>query len=271
MKTNRYRVWVYLLTISGLVVSGLRGEAADKDSAPIPFKQIDCQGTYRGHLQGVASDARGGIYWSFTDRLVKTDTEGNLLVAVDAPSHQGDLCFDDGKLYVAVNLGQFNKPAGEADSWVFVYDADTLKEVARHEVPQVVHGAGGMDVQAGHFFVIGGLPPGTDENYVYEYDADFKFVQRHVIASGYTLMGIQTATFHDGHWWFGCYGKPAKLLRTTPDFKEVKRWPFDAALGIVGVGPGKFLVGRGTHSKEGHTGQLVPATVDENAGLKVVR
>ncbi|PQO42681.1 hypothetical protein C5Y97_02045 [Blastopirellula marina] len=229
---------------------------------------MDCQGTYRGHLQGVAADGKGSIFWSFTDRLVKTDTAGKSLIAVEAPSHQGDLCFHEGKLYVAVNLGQFNKPAGEADSWVFVYDADTLKEIARHPVTEVVHGAGGMDARAGHFLVIGGLPPGTNENYVYEYDADFKFVQRHVITSGYTLMGIQTATFHDGYWWFGCYGKPAELLRTSPDFKEVKRWPYDAALGIVGVAPGKFLVGRGTRGKEGHTGQLVPAVVEEMSGLK---
>ena len=153
---------------------------------------------------------------------------------------------------MAVNLGQFNRPAGEADSWVFVYDGQTLKEIARHEVPEVVHGAGGMDQHDGQFYVIGGLPPGTDENYVYQYDADFKFVQRHVIDSGYTLMGIQTATFHDGQWWFGCYGKPAELLRTSLDFKEVKRTKVDAALGIVGIAPGKFLIGRGSRSEMGH-------------------
>ncbi|RCS54924.1 hypothetical protein DTL42_03420 [Bremerella cremea] len=232
---------------------------------------MDCPGTYRGHLQGVCCNRQGDVYWSFTDRLVKTDTEGEILAAVDAPSHQGDLCYHDGKLYVAVNLGQFNKPAGEADSWVFVYDAETLAEIAKHQVPEVVHGAGGIDFHGGHFFVVGGLPPGTDENYAYQYDTDFKFVQRHVIASGYTLMGIQTAAFHDGHWWFGCYGKPAELLRTSSDFKDVKRWPYDAALGIVGVGPGKFLIGRGTHSKEGHTGRLVPAIVDEASGLKDIR
>lgn len=260
----------FLATICTMSFAPL-SSAAEADSASVPFQQIDCEGTYRGHLQGVAANAKGSIYWSFTDRIVKTDTEGNTVVPVDAPSHQGDLCFHDGKLYVAVNLGQFNKPAGKADSWVFVYDGETLKEIARHPVPEVVHGAGGMDHHSGHFFVIGGLPPGTDENYVYEYDANFKFVQRHVIASGYTLMGIQTATFHDGYWWFGCYGKPAELLRTSPDFKEVKRWPYDAALGLVGVAPGKLLIGRGTHVKEGYTGRLVPAVVEDSSGLKDVK
>ena len=248
-----------------------QASAAETEKTSIPFQEIVCQGTYRGHLQGVCCDSEGGIYWSFTDRLVKTDTEGNILVAVDAPSHQGDLCHRDGKVYVAVNLGQFNQPAGKADSWVFVYDAKKLKEISRHEVPEVVHGAGGVDHHAGHFFVIGGLPPGTNENYAYQYDADFKFVQRHVIASGYTLMGIQTATFHDGHWWLGCYGKPAELIRTSPDFKNVKRWPYDASLGIVGIAPGKFLIGRGTRGKEGHTGRLVPAVVDDATGLKDVK
>lgn len=244
---------------------------AEEGTPKIPFQEIACEGTYRGHLQGVCLDDAGHVYWSFTDRIVKTDAEGKILVAVDAPSHQGDLCFHDGKVYVAVNLGKFNRPAGEADSWVFVYDGGSLKEIARHEVPEVVHGAGGMDQHDGHFYVIGGLPPGTDENYVYQYDGNFKFVKRHVIDSGYTLMGIQTATFHDGQWWFGCYGKPAELLRTSPDFAEVERTKVDAALGIAGIAPGKFLIGRGSRSEMGHTGRLVPAVTDDASGLKDVK
>ncbi|WP_233207351.1 MULTISPECIES: hypothetical protein [Pirellulaceae] len=271
MKFLRQCLVLLAITATAWMAYGQQAEAAETEKTLLPFHAIDCQGTYRGHLQGVCCDSAGGVYWSFTDRLVKTDTEGQILVAVDAPSHQGDLCYRDGKVYVAVNLGQFNQPAGKADSWVFVYDAETFKEISRHDVSEVVHGAGGMDDYEGHFYVIGGLPPGTNENYAYEYDANFKFVQRHVIESGYTLMGIQTATFHDGHWWFGCYGKPAELIRTSPEFKEVKRWPYDAALGIIGVGPGKFLIGRDTNTKQGHVGKLVPAVVSDESGLKDVK
>lgn len=261
---------VFTLSVFAFLLLPSGDLPAEESSSKIPFQEITCEGTYRGHLQGVCLDHAGHIFWSFTDRLVKTDVEGRILVAVDAASHQGDLCFHDGKLYVAVNLGQFNRPAGEADSWVFVYDGKALKEIARHEVSEVVHGAGGIDQHDGHFYVIGGLPAGTNENYAYEYDADFQFIKRHVIASGYTLMGIQTATFHDGQWWLGCYGNPAELLRTSMNFTNVERTKFDAALGISGIAPGKFLIGRGTRDDDGHTGRLVPAISDDELGLKII-
>jgi hypothetical protein len=35
-------------------------------------------------------------------------------------------------------------------------------------VPEVFHGAGGTGYHDGRFVVIGGLPPGVEENYVYE-------------------------------------------------------------------------------------------------------
>jgi hypothetical protein len=57
---------------------------------------------------------------------VKTNLDGKLLKQVPVVNHHGDLCFHDGKLFVAVNLGKFNDPKGNADSWVYVYDAKTL-------------------------------------------------------------------------------------------------------------------------------------------------
>ena len=62
----------------------------------------------------------------------------------------------------------------------------SLSEVARHKVAEVVYGAGGIGCHAGRFIVVGGLPPGIEENYAYEYDTDFKFVRKHTIQSGYT-------------------------------------------------------------------------------------
>lgn len=206
------------------------------------FQPATCEGSYKRHVQGICTDGQGAIYWSWTESIVKTDRQGKILKQVPAPDHQGDLCYVEGKLYVAVNLGKFNQPAGAADSWVFVYDGETLAELARHPVPEVVHGAGGMAHRDGHFFIIGGLPPGVEENVVYEYDAAFKLVQRHVLASGYTLMGIQTVAYADGAWWFGCYGKPAVLLRADDQFHLTGRWEFNAAVGIAALGQGRFLI-----------------------------
>jgi hypothetical protein len=239
--------------------------------AAADFQSVTCEGAYPNHLQGVCTNERDAIFWCFTTNLVKTDQTGKVVKQVDVANHHGDLCFQKGKLYVAVNLGKFNDPKGNADSWVYVYDADDLSLLAKHKTAEVFHGAGGIAFHDGKFLVVGGLPEGVKENYLYEYDTDFKFVKKHVLASGHTLMGIQTAAFADGHWWFGCYGNPRILLRVDASLKKVERFEFDCSLGIVSIGGGRFLVGRGASSKEkGHTGRIVLAEADKERGLKVL-
>ena len=233
------------------------------------FRNITCEGTYQHHLQGICAD-EDAIYWSFTTTLVKTDLNGKSLKKVPVANHHGDLCCHDGKLFVAVNLGKFNDPDGNADSWVYVYDAATLKELARHEVQEVFHGAGGIGIQNGHFFVVGGLPDGVAENYAYEYDADFKFQKKHVINSGHTHLGIQTATFASDRWWFGCYGNPQILLVTDADFNMEGRYEYDCSLGIVGLPDGRFLSASGKCEQgKGCTGSVRIAVADEKLGLRI--
>lgn len=243
----------------------LCGREAPASSA---YQSTTCEGAYPRHLQGICTDDRDAIYWSWTDVLVKTDSRGHVLKQVKVANHHGDLCFHDGKVFVAVNLGEFNRPAGRADSWVFVYDGKTLAELARHHVPELVHGAGGIGYHNGGFIVVGGLPEGVKENYVYEYDADFVFQKRHVLASGYTLMGIQTAAFAHGAWYFGCYGNPKVLLRADPRFQLTGRWEFDAALGIVGLADGRFLIGQNSNIRgKGYEGRVALARPDTEKGL----
>jgi len=232
------------------------------------FRAAECAGAYPRHLQGICTNDRDAIYWSWTEALVKTDLQGRELKRIPAADHHGDLCFQADKVYVAVNLGKFNLPAGQADSWVFVYDADTLAELARHRVPELVHGAGGVAHHDGKFIVVGGLPEGVNENYLYEYDAQFQFRRRHVLASGHTDKGIQTAAWADGAWWFGCYGKPQVLLRADANFKLTGKWEFDASLGVVGLPGGRFLVGQNTLTKGvGYKGRVVVVRADTQKGL----
>lgn len=231
---------------------------------------VNCEGAYPHHLQGICAD-KDSIYWCFTTQLVKTDLDGKLLRKVPVLNHHGDLCFHDGKLYVAVNLGKFNDPKGNADSWVYVYDAESLNEIARHETQEVFHGAGGIGIWDGHFFVVGGLPDGIKENYVYEYDADFKFLKKHVIKSGHTHLGIQTATFANDRWWFGCYGDPKILLVTDADFQMKGRYEYDCSLGIVGLPNGRFLSASGKCEKDkGCTGSARITVADGKLGLRIV-
>src|SRR3569833_1507051 len=171
-------LWVSLLSvfIAKTVVSAA-------ESVP-----VTCDGFYKQHLQGVCADA-DAIYWCFTTRLVKPNREGKVLKDIEVATHHGDLCHHGGKLYVAVNLGKFNEPEGKADSWVYVYQSSDLSFVARYATPEVVHGAGGMEYREGKFLIVGGLPADISENYVYEYDSQIRFVQRHSLASGPTDKG----------------------------------------------------------------------------------
>ena len=114
-----------------------------------PISGVKCEGTYKYHLQGVCTNGTDAIYWSFTDTLVKTDSSGKVTKKIAVGNHHGDLCHADGKIYVAVNFGKFNDPEKQADSWVYVYDADSLEVIAKHNVPELVYGAGGIAHHAG--------------------------------------------------------------------------------------------------------------------------
>ena len=81
---------------------------------------------------------------------------------------------------------------------VYVYAARDLKLLAKHEVLVEKRWRWWCCGAKGRFIVVGGLPEGVPENYVYEYDKDFKFIKRHVIKSGWTRLGIQAATFARG-------------------------------------------------------------------------
>ncbi len=225
-----------------LAVCGLMGFCGAED-------RINCPGEYKGHLQGIARDAAGNIFWSFTTVLVKTDNKGKELCKVDVPTHYGDLTLHNGTVYVAVNHGKFNQEPGAADSWVYVHDAGTLALIGRHAVPELVHGAGGMEWHAEKFYIVGGLPATHTVNYVYEYTEEFKFIKRHVIESGQTLLGIQTVgRGSDGTWWFGCYG--GVTLRTDDSFRLLGKHKFNSALGVVrSEDDDTLLIGRNKRDK----------------------
>jgi hypothetical protein len=141
-----------------------------------------------------------------------------------------------------------------------------------HEVPEVTYGAGGMDVQDGHFFVIGGLPHEIDENYVYEYDTEFNHVETHVIPSGHTHLGIQTACFHgrsqtNARWYFGCYVKDGNpgLLVCDADLNLLSTHAVQPSIGLIGWGEARFLMGK--HFGEAYHAKAIPMVADDERGL----
>ena len=215
---------------------------------------IPLSGVYPGHLQGVCTNDRDAIYWSMTTNLVKTDVAGNIIRQIAVPTHHGDLCHVAGKIYVAVNLGLFNDAQMRSDSWIYVYDGDDLSLLARHPIREVVYGAGGIAFADGRFIVVGGLPEGMSENYIYEYDEGFASSRKIALATGPTYKGIQTAASDGDHWWFGCYGKTdftEVLIRTDQAFGAIQKFAFDASTGIVPLDRETFLVARSVCGKDG--------------------
>lgn len=233
-------------------------------SAVLVQAEVTCPGSYTNHLQGVASDDVGNMYWSFTTSLVKTGGQGKLLAQTGAPWHYGDLAWHGGKVFVAVNLGKFNQEAGAAKSWVYVHDAGSLALLAKHPVPEAVHGAGGIEWHNGRFYVVGGLPATHEANYVYEYTEDFAFVRRHEIASGQTLMGIQTVCrVRDGLWLFGCYGKPAVTLLTNDAFEFQGKKVFNGSFGFARTPEtGAVLIARDRLSGKAHVGSVSSVKIE---------
>ncbi len=264
------RITIRLTTSAAVIAATFicAGSVCDAEQKAA-FTNVVCIGDYQHHLQGVCTNEVDAIYWSFTTELVKTDRNGHVSKKIPVVNHHGDLCFHSGKLFVAVNLGRFNDPKGNADSWVYVYNAKTLEFLSKHATQEVFHGAGGIGVVDDRFFVVGGLPDGVEENYVYEYDATFRFVRKHVIKSGWTQLGIQTATYHDDAWWFGCYGSPKILVKTDAKFRMLGRYKFDCSLGIVGVAEDLLLVAKGPRTPDGRCmGSLFLAHPDPTDGLR---
>ena len=232
--------------------------AAGAAVAQLPDR-IVCAGDYGGHLQGVATDGES-IYWSFTVAVVKTDLTGKILASREAPSHQGDMCYKDGVVYVAVNRGKFNTEA-RGVSQVTAYDAKTLEPMWTKPLPDMPHGAGGMTWKGDRFYIIGGLPLKHEKNYVYEYTSDFKFVKRHDLDTGFTWMGIQTAAHEDDTFYFGIYGSkgnPSGVLASPDDLSSYTRYTGPGSVGIIKLDGAYYLGGTGRDkATKRNTGHLV--------------
>ena len=233
---------------------------------------VACAGRYKGHLQGVATDGRS-LYWSFTVALVKTDLTGKILAARTVPNHHGDLCCVNGLLYVAVNRGRFNQE-NAAVSEVRAYDADTLAPGGIWTLPDMPHGAGGITWKDGRFHVVGGLPATHEANHVYEYTDGFRLLKRHDLATGFTLMGIQTAEYDASsrRFLFGIYGgkgNPPGVIVTDADLSIVSRHVGPGGLGLVRIG-GRLYVGGMRNWADGCEGWIVPAPRLTDAATRYV-
>lgn len=211
---------------------------------------IICNGSYRHHLQGIATDGKS-IYWSMTTTLIKTDLDGNVLVSIEVPMHHGGLCVLDGKVYVALGMAGFNKVTPPDKNHVYVYDASDLKLLEKHPVPEACYGAGAVAAANGFFYVVGGLPKDHTSNHIFQYDKDFKFV-RQIDLEGYTLLGIQSITYWNGHFFLGAYSQPRTTICDS-SFNKVSTSDVSTCYGLAIFPDGRFLVGKNVANKDPET------------------
>ncbi|MFJ8232948.1 hypothetical protein ACIQ9E_23855 [Streptomyces sp. NPDC094448] len=111
--------------LTGRGTAGDLGPAAVPAGRAQPLPAVIDGGAWRsGHLQGMALDrARGSMYFSYTDRLVRTDLRGRPIGSVTGvPGHLGDLDLHpgDGRVY-----GSLEHKAGNA-FYIAVFDPDRI-------------------------------------------------------------------------------------------------------------------------------------------------
>lgn len=220
-------------------------------------EEIRCEGEYPAHLQGFASDGEH-IFWSFTSVLVQTDLTGKILRKMDVPSHHGDCCVADGKLYVSTHL---RWPRADAESWIYVYECSDLAFVTRFRIEKYdLRGVDGISFHDGFFYVgIGKDPKDTTPfNLLLKLTPKFEIVETYEVP-GETTYGFQSSCWADGSFWFGTYGRNGtRTLQCGPDLKVIANQPINVSVGVFGLpqsANGEVRLMAAQHHKNEETGK----------------
>lgn len=107
--------------------AGVAAPSVAADPGPTYPLTIDSGSWDAGHIQGIAIDEENGyVYHSFTQMLVKTDLQGNVIGTVEGfTGHLGDLDFnpEDGRVYGSLEYKD------EESFYVAIFDVDKITEV----------------------------------------------------------------------------------------------------------------------------------------------
>ncbi|GHB47617.1 hypothetical protein GCM10010377_43010 [Streptomyces viridiviolaceus] len=127
VRTRRAVVVAAMAAAVFLPAPGVAATADPKPAAPSLPTHIRGGAWPTSHVQGVTVDTRKGFaYWSFTQMLVKTDLQGNVVGTVEGlTGHLGDIDLNgqDGRVY-----GSLEYKAEEA-FYIAVFDVDRIDRV----------------------------------------------------------------------------------------------------------------------------------------------
>ncbi len=204
-------------------------------------EEITCEGTYPQHLQDLCRGADGSLYWSFTNRLIKTDAGGNFLCGIAVPGHHGGLTIRDGLLYVSVcYITDWSKGADYSE--ILVYRPEDLAFVKKYPFSDAKGIDGIVNTPAGFAVAPDFNDPEAEVNWVYEYTSDFELIARHAVPTGPTYAGVQSIKATENGYLLGCYDNRFALV--DEQFKLVKLYDFDAGCGFLVEENGTILVAR---------------------------
>ena len=185
----------------------------------------------KGHMQGMAVSP-DAIYVSHKEGIFKLDRNGKLLKHVNTPSHTGDICYNDGKIYSAV---VYYDKARSGRGSVRIYD-DELNELDKYELDQP---SDAITVLGDYiYFGIGPIPHKPHRvNYIARIKKDFsgKLETFEIDYGTFTHFGAQTMCT-DGKYIYMCFyragGKGMPMAVFTPDLKVVNTVMFYGSIGF---------------------------------------
>ena len=146
---------------------------------------------YPGSSQGVTTDGTY-IYVSSSSEIYKYFKNGTLISSVSNPDggHWGDLCYANGKLYIAwcENASEIPTISG-----VYVYNASNLAFIQKYNITANA-GAGTITYNPtnNHFYVGEACPGYTYYDHFREYDENFTLIASYVndFRCGYGVNGL---------------------------------------------------------------------------------
>ncbi len=226
------------------------------------------------HLQGFTL-GNGHMYWSFTDSIVMTTTEGtvrrqNLIFG----GHLGDIEYYDGKVY-----GSYLKNSLPGHAWedwtgfmIYVFDADDLSviDVINLDIcdeykrisclPEDTRGFQGIDgvtfapdPVSGEIRMFVACALYSEERFsnqiILSFTPNGEFKGEYHIPTGNTVYGIQNLNYDwdSGDFWFTTYGSShtfsprETLFRVSLDGSIKAKYAFSTPYGFFCLGGNRFL------------------------------
>lgn len=246
-------VWTLQVEVHGDRVEGPRRTFAIMDDWPMhsgwhewlaqhldhPFQPLHSS---KAPLLGIAADPAGQVYWSWPDRLVKTQPDGLVLHDVAVIGASGGLTWHDDKVVVLVQT--------ERGATARSYRDDTLEQVDQQALAGCPAAAAICWAVDRYVVFERGPDEAPKQPQVHEYDLDFRHLRTLRLPEAWQGQQILGATFVYGRFWLVDAGAAPGVLVAPADLQHVARtgeWLRRLPDGCLAAAPfGNLVLATGT-------------------------